>query len=121
MRSDGQLREASSVLVTVLVLEGLAALIVTLLNLVTSRELGQDFLPWESYLVPGIFGALCLVAAFGVMRSKAWAKALAAIVQLLVLALGVAGLVSSGHPVLWVAVGLGVLGLLLLNRTTRTA
>ena len=121
MLAHGEIDGASLMLVTLLVLEGLAALSVTLLNLVTSRELGQDFLPWESYLVPGIFGALCLVAAFGVMRSKAWAKALAAIVQLLVLALGVAGLVSSGHPVLWVAVGLGVLGLLLLSRTTRTA
>ena len=34
-------------LVTLLVLEGLAALLVTLLNLVTSNALGQDFLPWS--------------------------------------------------------------------------
>ena len=108
-------------LVTLLVLEGLAALLVTLLNLVTSDALGQDFLPWESYLIPGAFGALCLVAAFGVMRSKTWGRILAAIAQLLVLAGGVIGLLSSGQPGLWVAVGLGLLGLLLLGRTTRTA
>ena len=75
-------------LVTLLVLEGLAALLVTLLNLVTSNALGQDFLAWESYLIPGVFGALCLVAAFGVMRSMTWGRALAAIAQLLVLAGG---------------------------------
>ena len=108
-------------LVTLLVLEGLAALLVTLLNLVTSNALGQDFLPWESFLIPGVFGALCLVAAFGVMRSKTWGRALAAIAQLLVLAGGMIGLLSSGQPGLWVAVGLGLVGLLLLLRTTRTA
>ena len=44
---------------------GSGGLLVTLLNVVTSRALGQDFLPWESSLIPAGFGVLCLAAASG--------------------------------------------------------
>lgn len=113
-------RTASTVLVLLLVLEGLGALFVTLLNIVTSRALGQDFLPLESSLVPGAFGALSLAAAFGLLRARRWGAVVAAVAQILVLAGGVIGLVYSRDAVLWVAVGLGLLGLLLLSRTART-
>lgn len=113
-------RVASTILVILLVLEGLGALFVTLLNVVTSRALGQDFLPLESSLVPGAFGVLCLVAAFGLVRVRPWGWVLAAVAQILILAGAVIGLFYSGTPVLWLGVGLGLLGLLLLSRTDRT-
>lgn len=114
-------RGASITLMVLLILEGLGALFVTLLNLVTSRALGQDFLPWESAFIPGGFGVLCLIAAVGLMRSGSWGKVLAAITQLLVLAGGVIAVLDSARPLAWVVVGLGVLGLLLLSRTARRA
>lgn len=116
-------RGVSIALMVLLILEGLAALFVTLLNVVTSRALGQDFLPWESAFIPGGFGfgVLCLIAAVGLIGSGSWAKVLAAIAQLLVLAGGVIGLAYSERAVVWSAVGLGVLGLLLLSRTVRRA
>jgi uncharacterized membrane protein (UPF0136 family) len=114
-------RAASMVLGFLLVLEGLGAVLVTILNIVTSRALRQGFLPLESWLVPGAFGALCLFAAFGLSRARSWGRVLAAVAQVLVLAGGVIGLFDSRRAVLWVAVGLGILGLLLLARTARTA
>jgi hypothetical protein len=113
-------RAASTILALLLVLEGLGALFVTLLNAVTSRALGQDLLPLESSLVPGAFGVLCLVAAFGIIRARPWGWLLAGVAQILVLAGGVIGLFYRGASVLWVGVGLGLLGLLLLSRTDRT-
>lgn len=115
------LRGTTFGLVVILVVEGLGALFVTLLNVVTSRALGQDFLPWESALIPGAFGVLCLAAAFGVLRAETWGAVLAAVVQVFVLAGGVIGLIYSGQAVLWIAVGLGLLGLFLVSRTVRTA
>lgn len=114
-------RGVSIALMVLLILEGLAALFVTLLNVVTSRALGQDFLPWDSAFIPGGFGVLCLIAAVGLIGSGSWAKVLAAIAQLLVLAGGVIGLAYGERAVVWSAVGLGVLGLLLLSRTVRRA
>lgn len=108
-------------LVVLLTIEGLGALFVTLLNVVTSRALGHDFLPWESSLIPGGFGVLCLAAAIGLMRARDWGAVLAAVAQVMVLAGGVIGLFYSGQAVLWVAVGLGILGLLLVSRTMRRA
>jgi hypothetical protein len=54
------------------------------------------------------------------MRAQTWGAVLAAVVQVFVLAGGVIGLVYSGQSVLWIAVGLGLLGLLLVSRTVRT-
>jgi uncharacterized membrane protein (UPF0136 family) len=108
-------------LVVLLVLEGLGSLLVTLLNVVTSRELGHDFLPWQSSVVPGGFGVLCLLAAFGVMRSRSWGTLLAAVSQFLVLAAGVVALLDTVRPLAWLVVALGLLGLLLLSRTDRSA
>jgi uncharacterized membrane protein (UPF0136 family) len=114
-------RGASISLMILLLLEGLGALFVTLLNLVTSEALGQDFLPWESSVIPGGFGVLCLIAAFGLMQSGSWGTVFAAITQLLVLAGGVIALLDSARPIAWVVVAFGVLGLLLLSRTDRKA
>ena len=108
-------------LVVLLVVEGLGALFVTLLNVVTSRALGQGFLPWESALIPGTFGVFSLATAFGVMRAETWGAMLAAVVQVFVLAGGVIGLIYSGQAILWIAVALGLLGLLLVSRTVRAA
>ena len=114
-------RNPSTLTLTVLlVLEGLGSLLVTLLNVVTSRELGHDFLPWQSSVIPGGFGVLCLLAAVGVMQSKSWGTVLAAVSQFLVLAAGVVALLDSVRPLTLLVVALGVLGLLLLSRT-RTA
>ena len=113
------LRGTTLGLVVLLVVEGLGALFVTLLNVVTSRALGQDFLPWESALIPGAFGIMCLAAAFGVTREGSWGAVLAAVAQVFVLAGGVIGLIYSGQAVLWIAVGLGLLGLLLVSRIVR--
>ena len=115
------LRGTTFGLVVLLIVEGLGALFVTLLNVVTSRALGQDFLPWESGLIPGAFGVMCLAAAFGVMRSESWGAVLAAVAQVFVLAGGVIGLIYSGEAVLWVAVGLCLLGLYIVSRTVRRA
>lgn len=112
-------RGASITLRVLLILEGLGALFVTLLNVFTSQALGQDFLPWESAFIPGGFGLLCLIAVFGLNGSSSWGKVLAAITQLLVLAGGVIALLDSARPLAWVVVGLGLLGLLLLSRTAR--
>lgn len=114
-------RGASMALVILLVIEGLGGLLVTLLNVVTSRALGQDFLPWESSVIPAGFGVLCLAAAFGVMRSASWGTILAAISQLLVLAVGVVALLDRVRPEAWVVLAIGLLGLLLLSRTGRRA
>ena len=114
-------RGASLALVILLVIEGLGGLLVTLLNVVTSRALGQDFLPWESSVIPAGFGVLCLAAAFGVMRSASWGTILAAISQLLVLAVGVVALLDRVRPEAWVVLAIGLLGLLLLSRTGRRA
>lgn len=114
-------RGAKLALIILLVLEGLGALLVTLLNVVTSRALGQDFLPWESSVIPGGFGVLCLLAAFGLMRLGSWGTILAAISQLLVLAAGVISLLDQTTPLAWVVVAIGVLGLLLLSRTGSRA
>ncbi|MGH8928679.1 MAG: hypothetical protein ACRDWH_10035 [Acidimicrobiia bacterium] len=120
--ADRSSRPVPVVLMVLLVLEGLGALLVALLNIVTSRALGHDFLPWESTFIPGGFGILCLVAAAGLFGSGTWARILAAIAQLLVLAGGIVGLIYSGQLVLWVGVALGVIGLLLVGRrTVRTA
>lgn len=108
-------------LVILLVIEGLGGLLVTLLNVVTSRALGQDFLPWESSVIPAGFGVLCLAAAFGVMRSTSWGTILAAISQLLVLAAGIVALLDRVRLEAWVVVAIGLLGLLLLSRTGRRA
>jgi uncharacterized membrane protein (DUF2068 family) len=112
---------ASMAVVTLLVIEGLGGLLVTLLNVVTSRALGQDFLPWESSVIPAGFGVLCLAAAFGVMRSASWGTILAALSQLLVLAAGVVALLDRVRFEAWVVVAIGVLGLILLSRTGRRA
>ena len=114
-------RGASMALVILLVIEGLGGLLVTLLNVVTSRALGQDFLPWESSVIPAGFGVLCLAAAFGVMRSASWGTILAAISQLLVIAAGVVALLDRVRPEAWVVLAIGLLGLLLLSRTGRRA
>ena len=114
-------RGASMALVILLVIEGLGGLLVTLLNVVTSRALGQDFLPWESSVIPAGFGVLCLAAAFGVMRSASWGTILAALSQLLVLAAGVVALLDRVRLEAWVVVAIGVLGLVLLSRTGRRA
>jgi uncharacterized membrane protein (DUF2068 family) len=110
---------ASKVLIALLVLEGLAGLLVSLLNVVTSRALGQDFLPWESSVIPAGFGVLCLLAAYGLARSQSWGVALAAVSQLLILAAGVYGLVDNPQTIAYVVLAIGLMGLLLLNRTTR--
>ena len=115
------LRGSTFGLVVLLTLEGLGALFVTLLNVVTSRALGQDFLPWESSVIPGAFGVLCLAAALGVMRGQSWGAVLAAVAQVFVLAGGVIGLIYSGQAVLWVAVGFGLLGLIFVSRTVQSA
>jgi len=104
-----------------LILEGLAALFVTLLNVVTSRALGQDFLPWESAFIPGGFGVLCLAAAVGLIGSRSWGKVLAAFAQFLVFAAGLIALANNQQLVAWIIVGLGFLGLLLAGRTVRAA
>ena len=103
-------------LIALLVLEGLGGLLVTLLNVVTSRALGQDFLPWESAVIPAAFGALCLIAAFGIWKSVSWGKALAAISQVLVAVTGVIALLDTVTPLAWVVLGVGLLGLLLVSR-----
>ena len=113
-------RGSSTALVILLVLEGLGGLLVALLNQVTSRALGQDFLPLESWLIPAGFGVLCLAAAFGVMRSTSWGTILAAISQLVVLAVGILALLDGVRLQAWVVVALGLLGLLLLSRSGRT-
>lgn len=115
------LRGTTFGLVVLLIVEGLGALFVTLLNVITSRALGQDFLPWESSLIPGTFGVMCLAAALGVMRGQSWGAVLAAVAQVIVLAGGVIGLIYSGQAVLWVAAGLGLLGLIFVSRTVRRA
>jgi hypothetical protein len=115
------LRGTKFALVVLLTLEGLGALFLTLLNVVTSRALGQEVLPWESSVIPGAFGFMCLAAALGVMRARSWGAVLAAVAQVFVLAGGVIGLIYSGQAVLWVAVGLGLLGLLLVSRTVKAA
>ena len=114
-------RASSMALVILLVVEGLGGLLVSLLNVVTSRALGQDFLPWESSVIPAGFGVLCLVAAFGIMRTASWGTILAALSQLLVLAAGVVALLDRVRTEAWVVVAVGLLGLLLLSRTGRTA
>ena len=103
-------------LIALLVLEGLGGLLVTLLNVVTSRALGQDFLPWESAVIPAAFGALCLIAAFGIWKSASWGKALAAISQALVAVTGVIALLDTMTPLAWVVLAVGLLGLLLVSR-----
>ena len=105
-----------------LVLEGLGGLLVTLLNVVTSRALGHDFLPWESSLIPAGFGVLCLAGGLrahevgfvgndpgghvpvgGARRSGSWPS--------------LDGSRALRRGSWW---PLGVLGLLLLSRTGRT-
>ena len=103
-------------LIALLGLEGLGGLLVTLLNVVTSRALGQDFLPWESAVIPAAFGALCLVAAFGIGKSAPWGKSLVAVSQVLVAVTGVIALLEAVTPVAWVVLGLGLSGLLLVGR-----
>ena len=103
-------------LVALLVLEGLAGLLVTLLNVVTSRALGQDFLPWESAVIPAAFGALCLIAAFGIWKSAPWGKALADISQVLVAVTGIIALLYTMTPLAWVVLAVGLLSLLLVSR-----
>ena len=112
---------ASSALMILLVIEGLGGLLVTLLNVVTSRALGQDFLPWESSVIPAGFGVLCLAAAFGVLRAAPWGTILAAISQLLVLAAGIVALLDRVRSEAWVVIAIGLVGLLLLSRTGRSA
>jgi hypothetical protein len=98
-------------LVVLLLVEAAGALLLTLLNVVTSQALGQDLLPWQSSLLPGGFGVLCLVAVVALARGKGWGTVLAVAVSLMVLGGGVLGLIYSGHPVLWVGVALGIGGL----------
>ena len=112
-------RGAAMALVSLLVLEGLAGLLVTILNVVTSRALGQDFLPWESSVIPAGFGVLCLLAAFGLMRFGSWGTILATISQLLVLAAGVFAILDKVRPLAWAVIVIGILGLLLVSRTGR--
>jgi uncharacterized membrane protein (UPF0136 family) len=112
-------RERSVALTVLLILEGLGALLVALLNIVTSRALGHDYLPWQSSWVPGAFGVLCLAGAVGITQSASWGTTLAAISQLVVLAAGVYWLVDNRQPVAAIAVALGALGLILVSRTTR--
>ena len=112
-------RGAAMALVFLLVVEGLAGLLVTILNVVTSRALGQDFLPWESSVIPAGFGVLCLLAAFGLMRLGSWGTILAAISQLLVLAAGVFAILDRVRPLAWAVIVIGLLGLLLVSRTGR--
>jgi uncharacterized membrane protein (DUF2068 family) len=114
-------RGASIALLFLLVLEGIGGLLVTILNVVTSRALGQDFLPWESSVIPAGFGVLCLLAAFGIMRLGSWGTILAALSQLLVLAAGVIAVLDRVRPEAWVVVAIGLLSLLLLSRTGRRA
>ena len=112
-------RGASVTLMVLLVVEGLGGLLVTLLNVVTSRALGQEFMPWESSVIPAAFGVLSLAAAVGVGRSATWGTILAAISQFLVLAAGVVALLNQTGPLAWVVVAIGLLGLLLLPRTGK--
>ena len=112
-------RGSATALVVLLVLEGLGGLLVALLNIVTSRELGHDFLPWQSSVLPAGFGVLCLLAAFGLMRFGSWGTILAALSQLLVVGAGVYAILDRVRPLAWAVIVLGLLGLLLLSRTGR--
>ena len=114
-------RRRSLALVILLVLEGSVGLLVALLNVVTSRALGHDFLPWESSLIPAGFGVLCLAGAVGLIRSASWGTILAALSQLVVLAIGIVALLDAVSAAAWVVTALGVLGLFLLSRTGRAA
>jgi uncharacterized membrane protein (DUF2068 family) len=114
-------RGSATALVVLLVLEGLGGLLVALLNVVTSRELGHDFLPWQSSVIPAGFGVLCLLAAFGLMRLGSWGTILAALSQLLVLGAGIYAILDRVRPLAWAVIVLGILGLLLLSRTGRRA
>ena len=103
-------------LIALLVLEGLGGLFVTLLNVVTSRALGQDFLPWESAVIPAAFGVLCLIAAFGLWRSASWGRIIAALSQVVVAVVGVIALLDTVRPLAWVVLAIGLAGLLLVSR-----
>jgi len=89
---------------------------VTLLNVVTSRALGQDFLPWESAVIPAAFGLFCLIAAYGIWKSAPWGKVLAAVTQVLVAAVGIIALLDAASALAWVVLAVGLVGLFLVSR-----
>jgi hypothetical protein len=102
-------------LVVLLLVEAAGALLLALLNLVTSQALGQSVLPWQSAFLPGGFGLLCLLAVAGLAQRRSWGRALAVVASLIVVTGGVLGLMYSGHPALWAAVVMGLAGLWLIR------
>jgi hypothetical protein len=101
----------------VLAVEAAGGIAFAVLTVVLGSHITPGFIPWASAAPPGLFGVFCLVAAVLLWLRRPVGRWLAAVAQLLVILGAVNGMLSGYHPSLWIALFLGLGGLVLVLLT----
>lgn len=105
--------KARITLLVLLVVEGIGGVVSAVLTVIIGESITPGFIPWRSALTPALFGVACLAVALIYRQGHAAGRYLAAAIQVLVIFAASTGLTSSTEPGLWVALAMGVTGLVL--------
>jgi hypothetical protein len=102
-------------LLVLLIVEGIGGIVFAALTAIIGESITPGFIPWQFALTPALFGLACLVVASIYWRGHPAGPLMAAALQALVIVGAVSGLISSAEPALWIALAMGLGGVLLLT------
>lgn len=104
---------ARPALVSLLVVEGIGAVVFGVLTVVIGESITPGFIPWRFAAAPFLFGLFALAVAGLLWKGHPSGIPLALVGQAMVTAGAIAGLISSGHPALVIALLFGIAGIIL--------